>query len=111
MIINVFTIIFLTSILFFVELRFNFCKVLFKYFIQLLSSTSVFPMAQVVPFCSHEAIVDRRRKQRMALHSCKALVTAVEKVAAGRWSLYPFTVSHQLYFLIILKKGGSRGEG
>ncbi|KAF2357303.1 GTP binding domain [Trinorchestia longiramus] len=39
------------------------------------------PGMQVVPFCSHERILDRRRKVQLALHSCRGLLTAVKAVA------------------------------
>lgn len=39
------------------------------------------PGLQVVPFCSHECVADRQRKMRLALHSCRGLVAAVERAA------------------------------
>ena len=66
------------------------------YFMHLLQSSPVVIMAQVLPFCSHAAIVVRHKKQHLALQSCKALVRADEKVVVCQLSLYPFTVSDQL---------------
>ena len=67
-----------------------------EYFMQIFQSSPVIIMVDVLPFCSHAAIVVRHKKQHLALHSCKALVRAVEKVAVGQLSLYPFTVRDQL---------------